>query len=233
MPFFGIGTFFLPSGAAACIIIFYGTLNFPCRPARRAGGATRKEKNRGMRAERGRGAVDEGYGFIHDKLDIKLLILFVLRRLPAEIDGEALGDLVLIDGGINYFDYKECLAELARSAQVERGEAGYRVTAKGSRNGEILENGLPYSVRAKAERLLAPVAAEMRRDAMILANHELTADGGVLVYLALSDGVGNIFDLKILAAGEEQARRIEKNFRRDAEVYYQRFLALLEGERTP
>ena len=162
-------------------------------------------------------------GFIHDKLEIKLLILYVLRRLPAEIDAEKLAELVLIDGGIGYFDYKDCLAELVQTAQVEEGEDGYRVTAKGSRNGEILEAGLPYSVRSKAEKTLAPVAEEMRRSAMILANHE-QGENGVTVYLSVDDGVGSIFDLKILAADEAQARRIEKNFKRGAEAYYHRFI---------
>jgi len=170
--------------------------------------------------------MEERFGFIHDKLDIKLLILFVLRHLPAVIDGERLGDLVLIDGGIGYFDYKVCLAELVNTAQVTEEEEGYRVTAKGSRNCEVLENTLPYSVRAKAERVMAPVIAEMRRSAMILANHEV-GDNGVLVYLAVNDGVGNIFDLKILAADELQAKNIEKNFKRNAEQFYQRFITEL------
>lgn len=170
--------------------------------------------------------MEERFGFIHDKLDIKILILFVLRRLPAAIDGECLADLILIDGGIGYFDYKQCLAELVGTAQVEEVEDGYKVTAKGSRNGEILESSLPYSVRVKAERALAPVAEEMRRSAMILANHELTK-GGVTVYLAMSDDVGSLFDLKILAADEEQAVRIEKNFKKNAETFYQRFIEQL------
>ena len=167
--------------------------------------------------------MDEQRGFIHEKLEIKLLILFVLRRLPAEIDAEKLAELVLIDGGFNYFDYKDCLTELMQTAQVEQGEDGVCVTAKGSHNCEILESSLPYSVRKKAERALAPVAEEMRRSAMILANHE-PGDNGVTVYLAVNDGVGSIFDLKILAADEAQARRIEKNFKRKAEAYYHRFI---------
>lgn len=170
--------------------------------------------------------MEERRGFIHEKLDIKLLILYVLRRLPAEIDAERLAELVLIDGGIGYFDYKDCLAELVQTAQVEEGEDGFRVTAKGSRNGEILETGLPYSVRKKAERAAAPVAEEMRRSAMILANHEV-GENGVTVYLAVNDGVGSIFDLKILAADETQAKRIEKNFKRSAEAYYNRFITEL------
>ena len=165
----------------------------------------------------------ERLGFINDKLDIKLLILFVLRRLPAEIDVENLADLILIDGGVGYFDYKECLAELLTTAQVEEADGYVKITAKGSHNAEILENDLPYSVRYKAETTLAPVAEEMRRSAMILANHEII-DGGVNVYLSVSDGIGTIFDLKILAADIAQAEKIEKNFKRKAEEYYNRFI---------
>lgn len=165
----------------------------------------------------------ERLGFLNDKLDIKLLILFVLRRLPAEINIEKLADLILIDGGVGYFDYKECLAELVSTAQIEEDDDCVKITAKGSRNGEILESDLPYSVRMKAEKTLAPVAEEMRRSSMILANHE-ECDGGVTVYLAVSDGIGTIFDLKILASDVEQAKKIEKNFRKRAEEYYNRFI---------
>ena len=165
----------------------------------------------------------EGLGFIHEKLDIKILILYVLRRLPAAIDGEQLAELVLIDGGIGYFDYKQCLSELVDNAQVEESEDGYVITAKGTRNGEILESSLPYSVRSKAERAIGPVAEEMRRSAMILANHECS-DAGVTVYLSMADGVGTIFDLKILAADEEQARVMERNFKKNAERFYHRFM---------
>lgn len=165
----------------------------------------------------------ERLGFLNDKMDIKLLILFVLRRLPAEIDIERLADLILIDGGVGYFDYKECLAELVTTAQIEEEDNCVKITAKGSRNGEILETDLPYSVRVKAEKTLAPVAEEMRRSSMILANHEVH-EGGVTVYLAVSDGLGTIFDLKILASDENQARKIEKNFRKRAEEYYNRFI---------
>ena len=33
------------------------------------------------------------FGFIHEKLDIKILILFILRRLPGVVDRETLGTL--------------------------------------------------------------------------------------------------------------------------------------------
>jgi len=173
--------------------------------------------------------MEHRFGFIHDKLDTKVLILYVLHRLPARIDAESLANLVLIDGGIDYFDYKQCLCELVENSQVDETAEGCLITAKGSRNCEILADTLPYSVRMKANRVTAPVAEEMRREAMILANHERT-EGGVTVYLALSDGIGNIFDLKILAANEEQAEKIERSFRKKAEEYYNRFITELSED---
>ena len=67
----------------------------------------------------------------------------------------------------------------------------------------------------------------MRRAAMISAKHH-AAEGGITVELAMSDGMGEIIRLSFLCSGEEQAKLIEKNFRRDAEAYYQKIVALLE-----
>ena len=171
----------------------------------------------------------ENHGFIREKPDIMLLILFVLRRLPAEIDGERLAELVLVDGGLNYFDYKFCLAELVRTSQVEETENGYRITEKGVKNCEALEDTLPWTARADAGRNMAPVVGEMRRSSMILAEHA-AAQGGVSVSLSLSDGLGSILDVRILAADEAQAAKIERNFNKNAESLYHRLLLELSGE---
>ena len=89
-----------------------------------------------------------------------------------------------------------------------------------------MESSLPYSVRTKAQKLIAPVEERMRRAAMITARYH-SDPGGVTVELAMSDGVGEVIHLSFLCAGEEQARQIQKNFRRDAEGYYQKIVALL------
>ena len=60
----------------------------------------------------------EGIGFIHEKLDIKILILYILNHLPAAVDAQTLSDLVFCDNGIGYFDYSDCLAELVDTAHI-------------------------------------------------------------------------------------------------------------------
>ena len=168
----------------------------------------------------------ERLGFIHEKLDIKILILFILSRLPGEVDPETLGDLCRFDGGIDYFDYSDCLADLVETGHVTRTETGYSITPKGARNAGTVESSLPYSVRAKALKLLAPVAERLRRAAMISAKHSVS-DEGCVVELAMSDGKGEIIHLRLLCADENQAELMEKNFRRDAEEYYQKIAEML------
>ena len=165
-------------------------------------------------------------GFIHEELDIKILILYILRRLPAVAEPEVLLELCQCDGGVGYFEYSDCLSDLVDNGHIRRTEDGYLITDKGRRNVEAVESSLPFSVRAKADKLVAPVEERMRRAALITARHDNT-DEGCFVELAMSDGQGEIIRLRFLCAGEEQAGQIEKKFRRDAEGYYHKIAGLM------
>ena len=170
--------------------------------------------------------MEERRGFIHEKLEIKLLILFVLRRLPGVVDPPTLQTLVMCDDGIDYFDYTDCLSELVEGGNVAERDGGYIITDKGARNVDQVENSLPYSVRTKAARLLAPLQEKMRRDASIVARHETDGENCTVI-LGMGDGQGELISLRFLCANEEQEKKIEKNFRRDAESYYHRIAEML------
>lgn len=173
----------------------------------------------------------DGFQTIREKLDVKILILFILRRLPAVVDAQTLANLALGDGTVGYFDFAECLAELVDSGHVEQSRAGYRITERGDRNCEIVESSLPYTIRSHLEKKLSPLAEGMRRRAMIVAEHEAGADGAYRVHLGLSDDVGPIMDARFLCGSEDQAKKIEEKYRARAEQIYNSFMeALLTDE---
>ena len=75
-------------------------------------------------------------GFIHEKLDIKILILFILRRLPGSVDRNLLSDFTQCDGGVGYFDFSDCLSELVDTGLVIEETEGYRISEKGAQAGD-------------------------------------------------------------------------------------------------
>lgn len=168
----------------------------------------------------------EQLGTLHDKLDIKILILFVLNQLPAPVDAQMLYDQVFCDAGIGYFDYADCLAGLVDTAQIEKANGKYRISEKGARNVEQVGSSLPYTVRRKATRTTAPIAETLARFSMIKAEHKMS-DTGCTVHLSVSDGVGDILSMRLLAASEEQALDMERHFQNDAEGLYHEIIRLL------
>ena len=165
-------------------------------------------------------------GFVFGQLDLKVLILVILRRLPEEVETDRLFRLCQEDGVVNYFDFSVCLDELRESGQVEVDEGWCRITERGMHNADTLENSLPYSVRRLAEKTAEREVAAMVRGDSILARHRVS-DGVCVAELGLNDGVSDILRLSVLCSDEKQAKKIEKKFRRHAEETYQKIMEIL------
>jgi len=169
----------------------------------------------------------ENFGFIHERIEIKVLILFIMRRLSEPASLDVLTGLTLCDEGISYFDVTECLATLLETKHLRLEDEKYSLTAKGERSGEILEKNLPYSIRIKAEAAAAHVRTNQNRDAMIKTQCTSNEDGGYRVSMSLSDGIGEIISMELFAANQQQATAIEKGFRKDAEKIYLSIIEML------
>ena len=170
---------------------------------------------------------ERNFGFIHEKTEIKILILYIMRRIPEPVTFEILTGLTLCDGGISYFDYCESVAELVQTEHLLLKDDNYSLTAKGVRNGEATEISLPYSVRLKAESNASDYRAMRNRNAMIGTTHTVNPDGGYLVKLSLSDGVGDIISIEMIASSEKQALSMERGFRKDAENVYKSIIGMI------
>ena len=172
----------------------------------------------------------DNYGFIREKVDIKILVLFILKHLPAPVDGPMLLELTMCDNAINYFDYMECLYELQETGHIIERDHRYEITDLGRETLVETESDLPFTIRRKAGASAQRAAKILSREAMIQTGHERRTDGSADVLLALSDENGQLMKLEIHAGSEEQAKQMEQRFRKNAEALYLRITGILTEE---
>ena len=170
------------------------------------------------------------FGFITDKLEIKFLILYIASRLVGPVPFETLQDLSMCDGGVDYFDFAECLADLVRTEHLTKSEEGlYAATDKGRRNSAICESSLPYSVRMQVDQNIVGYNEQIKRAALVGARVDKRPEGGCTVTLSLSHELDDLMELTLLVTREDMAKEMQKTFQAHAEEIYTKILAVLYG----
>ncbi len=169
-----------------------------------------------------------GRGFIHDKLEIKFLILYIAARVIEPIPFETVLDLTMCDDAIDYFDFSECLSELVKTDHLTLSEEGlYAITERGTRNSKICESSLPYSVRLQCDKNITVWNRKLRRKNQVRATTEQRDNGTYTVRLALDDDMGNMMDLKLMVVREDMAQVVSDRFKNAPEKLYTDIMKLL------
>ncbi|MGM9661930.1 MAG: DUF4364 family protein [Oscillospiraceae bacterium] len=172
-----------------------------------------------------------GWGFVHEKLDIKFLILYVASRVAEPVPFEDMLELSMCDDGFGYFDFSDCLAELVATEHLSLQDGLYAITEKGRRNSGICESSLAYSVRLKADRKLREFNERLRRRSLVRSEVTPRDNGTYTVSLSFSDDVANLLTLELMVTQKEQAEALCRRFKKDpAKVYGQLVRTLLYDE---
>ncbi|MCL2627303.1 MAG: DUF4364 family protein [Oscillospiraceae bacterium] len=169
----------------------------------------------------------DNFGIIYDKIEIRVLILFVMSRLTEPVTIDVLTELTMCDESISYFDVTECISTLVKTKHLLFADDKYSLTAKGRRNGDILEKDLPYSVRAKAEDAASFIREAQKRNSMIKTSISDGDNDGFKVSFSLSDGIGDIISMDLYTASAQQAEKMKKNFRKNAEKIYREIIEIM------
>lgn len=169
------------------------------------------------------------FGFIHDKLDLKLLILYITTRVAAPIDFSTLTDLAMCDSGVDYFQFAEALSELLASGHLSQDGEYYSATDKGRRNSTDGESSLSPVIRARCDQRLAPLNEALKRKAQV-RTQVVPVPGGYDVRLAMDDDSGSLFSLSLLAPSEENGQRIAQRFLSHPSRIYNGILGVLLAE---
>ena len=170
-------------------------------------------------------------GFIRDKLEIKFLILYVAAGVAEPMPLSDVQALTMIDDGIDYFDFSQCLSELVKTDHLRLNEhQQYVITPKGLKNSAICESSLPYSVRLRTDRNIEEYNKELLRQAQVQGKAIPRENGTYTVELKLSDDVDSLMQLELMVATEEMAKDLAERFRKDPEHLYARVLEALYEE---
>lgn len=170
-------------------------------------------------------------GFLQDKLDIKMLELYLLARAAGPLYPDLLAELALRHEGVSYFDFAEATAELVERGNIVLEEEGYVITDKGRENSLACESSLPYSVRHHADEALSPINVALRRKAQVRGEKVEHPDGSVTARMLLDDDNGNLLTLELLCPSASQADKVIVSFREKPEKLYNTILSALSGEK--
>ena len=170
-------------------------------------------------------------GFIHDMMDVKVLILFVTGRSNFPMTVQEIYELCYQDECLSYFDVCTAVPEMVASGHLQETEGErYQITEKGKQTGALTEDSIAFTVKQRAENAVNRFNRQLRRSSFVKTQVVPRESGDVSVILALDDEFGNLMTLELVAPDQRQAVRLSKLFERKAETLYNLTMAELLDE---
>ena len=170
-------------------------------------------------------------GFIHDMLDVKVLILFVMARVSYPVTTQQIYELCYQDDCLSYFDVCTAIPEMVKSGHLKELESdSYEITEKGRADGSLTEDSVAFTVKQKAENAVARFNRQIRRSSFVKTQIIPRESGDFSVIMALDDEMGNLMTLELVAPDQRQAVRLGRLFEKKAEAVYNLTMAELLDE---
>lgn len=160
-------------------------------------------------------------GFIHDMMDVKVLILFVMSRVNYPVTIQQIYELCYQDECLSYFDVCTAVPEMVQSQHLKAVDNDcYEVTEKGKADGSLTQDSIAFSVRQRAENAVARFNRQIRRSSFVKTQILPRENGDFSVILSLDDEMGNLMTLELMAPDQRQAVRLGRLFEKKAEIIY-------------
>ena len=173
-------------------------------------------------------------GFIHDMMDVKVLILFVAARSGYPMTNQEIYELCYQDDCLSYFDVCTALPEMVKSGHLRMvDDEHYEITEKGRNDGALTEDSIAFTVKQRAENAVNRFNRQLRRSSFVKTQILPRDNGEFSVVMSLDDEVSNLMTLELVAPNQRQAIRLGKLFEQKAEeIYSLTMTALLDEEDT-
>ena len=171
-------------------------------------------------------------GFIHDMMDVKVLILFVTARSKYAMTTQESYELCYQDDCLSYFDVCTAIPEMVKSGHLRELEGEkYEITPKGRETGDLTVDCIAFTVKQRAENAVSRFNRQIRRSSFVKTQIIPRDKGDFSVLMSLDDEMGNLMTLELMAPDQRQAVRLGKLFEKKAEdLYNLTMMELLDDE---
>ena len=138
----------------------------------------------------------ERHGFIHDMLDVKLLVLYIMSRVMYPVDLQKIYELAYQDDCLSYFDLAQAVPQMVESGHLEEVEGKrYVITEKGREACAVTEDAVAYPVMQRAQAAIDRFNREMRRSSFVKTELIRRDAGDFTVRMTFNDEVSELLKL--------------------------------------
>lgn len=170
-------------------------------------------------------------GFIHDMMDVKVLILVVMTRVKYPVTVQQIYELCFQDDCLSYFDVCAAIPEMVTSGHLAQDGETYTITEKGRESELIMASSVAYSVRCRAEEAVMRFNRRMRNCSMVKTQLRTDDTGETYLEMQLHDDTGVLLKLALPAPDEREVHALENAMQDKAELIYSLVMtALLDDE---
>lgn len=163
-----------------------------------------------------------------DPVEIKLLILYLMKQANQPLTAAEITDIVLADSLLDFFETHHYIGALLEEEQIEEvEERTYQLTEAGHQAIEFFENRLPYSMLEKIRDRINAFQKKELMDHLITADYFPLSDTEYQIYLTLKESNEAVpFELKFTVTGKDTAKNICRRWKEDYATYYGKLIAL-------
>ena len=164
----------------------------------------------------------ERRGFIHDMLDVKVLILYVMSLVEMPVTAQTIYELCLQDDCLSYMDVQQAIPQMVDSGHLQRiGEDLFVITEKGRETEPLTTDSIAFPVRHRAKNAAESLNRAVRQEQFIHTDIREGDNGEYIVCMQLNDLNGQLMHLELTMPSRLQAKRVEAAYRKNPDMIYQ------------
>ena len=166
-------------------------------------------------------------GYIHDMMDVKVLILYVMARCEYALSVQEIYELCYQDDCLSYFDVCTAIPEMVTSGHLSEENGKFTITEKGRTDGDLVASSIAFTVKQRAQEAVNRYNLKIRRSNYVRCQVVPREGEEQSVIMTLDDDKGNLMTLELLAPDRQQAVRLSRLLEKKAEMVYNMTMTVL------